>query len=69
MPETQENGRKHHIRYRSSFNKRVREYGALIKEVDNIEFVINRNGDKFFTSSSKLTKSFFKTKPNYGLKS
>ena len=53
----------------SSINKRVREDGTLIKEVDSIEFVINRSGDKTFTNSSKSTKSFFSTDPNYGPKS
>ena len=53
----------------SSINKRVREDGTLIKEVDSIEFFINRSGDKTFTNSSKSTKSFFRTDPNYGPKS
>ena len=53
----------------SSINKRVREDGTLIKEVDSIEFVINRSGDETFTNSSKSTKSFFRTDPNYGPKS
>ena len=53
----------------SSINKRVREDGTLIKEVENVDFFINRSGDKTFTSSSKSTKSFFKTDPNYGPKS
>ena len=53
----------------SGINKRVREDGTLIKEVDSIEFVINRSGDKTFTNSSKSTKSFFRTDPNYGPKS
>ena len=53
----------------SSFNKRVRKDGALIEEVDNIEFVINRIRDKSFTNSCKSTKSFFRTDLNYGLKS
>ena len=52
-----------------SINKRVREDGTLIKEVDNIEFVINKSRDKTFTNSSKSTKSFFRTDPNYGPKS
>ena len=50
----------------SSINKRVRQDGTLVKEVDSIEFVINRSGDKTFTNSSKSTKSFFRTDPNYG---
>ena len=53
----------------SSINKRVREDRILIKEVDSIEFVINRSGDKTFTNSSKSTKSFFRADPNYGPKS
>ena len=53
----------------SSINKRVREDGTLVKEVDSIEFVINRSGDKTFTNSSKSAKSFFRTDPNYGPKS
>ena len=53
----------------SSINKRVSEDGTLIKEVHSIEFVINRSGDKTFTNSSKLTKSFFRIDPNYGPKS
>ena len=31
--------------------------------------MINRSGDKAFTNSSKSTKSFFRTDPNYGPKS
>ena len=54
---------------RNSINKRVREDGKLIKEVDSIEFVINRSEDKTFTNSSKSTKSFFRADPNYGPKS
>ena len=53
----------------SSINKRVQEDGTLIKEVDNIEFVINRSGDKIIANSSKSTKSFFRTDPNYDQKS
>ena len=53
----------------SSINKKVRGDGTLIKEVDNIEFVIYRKGDKTFTDSSKSTKSFFRADPNYGPKS
>ena len=53
----------------SSINKRVQEDGTLIKEVDNIEVVINRSGDKTVTNSSKSTKTFFRTDPNYGPKS
>ena len=53
----------------SSINKKVREDGALIKEVDNIEFVINRSEDKTITKSCKSTKSFLRTDPNYGPKS
>ena len=53
----------------SSINKRVREDGTLVKEVDSIEFVINRSGDKTFINSSKATKSFFRTDPYYGPKS
>ena len=53
----------------SSINKRVREDGTLIKEVDNIEFVINSSGDKTFTNSCKSTKLFFRTDPNYDPKS
>lgn len=41
----------------SSTNKRVPEDETLIKEVDNIEFAINRSGDKNITNSSKSTKS------------
>ena len=52
-----------------SINKRVRKNGTLFNEVYNIKFVINRNGDKTITSSSKSTKSFFRTDPNYGPKS
>ena len=48
----------------SSINKKVREDGALIKEVDNIEFVINRSEDKTITKSCKSTKSFLRTDPN-----
>ena len=36
----------------SSINKSVREDGTLIKEVDSIEFVINRSGDKTFTKTA-----------------
>ena len=54
---------------RSTINNRVREDGTLIKEVDNIKAVINRSGDKTSTNSSKSTKSFFTTDPNYGPKS
>ena len=53
----------------SSINKSIREVTTLIKEVGNIEFVINRSGDETFTNSSKSTKSFFSTDPNYGPKS
>ena len=53
----------------SSINKRVREDGTLIKEVDSIELVINRSGDKTYTNSKKSTKSFFRADPNYGPKS
>ena len=53
----------------SSINNRVREDGILVKEVDSIEFFINRSGDKSFTNSSKSTKSFFRADPNYGPKS
>ena len=53
----------------SSINKRVQEDGTLIKEGENIDFFINRSGDKTFTNSSKSTKSFFRTDPNYGPKS
>ena len=53
----------------STINNRVREDGTLIKEVDNIKVVINRSGDKTSTNSSKSTKSFFITDPNYGPKS
>ena len=52
----------------TSINKRVREDETLIKEVDSIEFVINKSGDKTFTNSSKSTKLFFRTDPNYGPK-
>ena len=71
MSETQENGQKYHIDTdkSSSINKRVREDGTLIKEVDSIEFVINRSGDKTFTNSNKSIESFFRTDPNYGPKS
>ena len=44
---------------RWNINQRDREY----------QFFINRSGDKTFTNSSKSTKSFFKTNPNYGPKS
>ena len=54
---------------RSTINNRVREDGTLIKEVDNIKAIINRSGDKTSTNSSKSTKSFFITDPNYGPKS
>ena len=53
----------------STINNRVREDGTLIKEVDNIKIVVNRSGDKTSTNSSKSTKSFFITDPNYGPKS
>ena len=53
----------------SSINKRVREDGTSIKEVDSIEFVINKSGDKTFTNCNKSIKSFFRTDPNYGPKS
>ena len=53
----------------SSINKRVLEDRTLIKEVDNVDFVINSSGDKTFTNNSKSTKPFFRTYPNYGLKS
>ena len=53
----------------STINNRVREDGTLIKDVDNIKVVINRSGDKTSTNSSKSTKSFFITDPNYGPKS
>ena len=71
VPETQETGRKYHIRYRQnhSINKRAPEDETLVKEVDNIKFGINRSGDKTFTNSSKSTKSFFRTDSNYGPKS
>ena len=52
----------------SSINKRVREDGTLIKEVEKIDFFINRSGDKTFTNSSKSSKSFFRADPNYGPK-
>ena len=52
----------------SSINKKIREDGTLIKEGENIEFVINRSGDKAFTNSSKSRKSFFRTDLNYGPK-
>ena len=44
---------------RWNINQRDREY----------QFFINRSGDKTFTNSSKSTKSFFRTDPNYGPKS
>ena len=53
----------------SNINKRVREDGTIIKEVENIDFFINRSGDKTFTNSRKSTKSFLRTDPNYGPKS
>ena len=53
----------------SSINRKVREDGTLVKEVDSTAFVINRRGDKTFKNSSKSTKSFFRTDPNYGPKS
>ena len=53
----------------SSINKRVGENGTLIKEVENIDFFIDRSGDKTFTNISKSTKSFFRADPNYVLKS
>ena len=34
-----------------SINKRVREDRTLIKEVENIDFFINRNGDKTFRNT------------------
>ena len=36
----------------SSINNRLLEDRTLIKEVDNIDFFINRSGDKTFTNSS-----------------
>ena len=57
-----------HTNKGSNINKRVQENGTLIKEVDNIEFVVNRSGDKTFTNSSNSAKSFFKTDPNYSPK-
>ena len=36
----------------SSINKRLLEDRTLITEVDNIDFFINRSGDKTFTNSS-----------------
>ena len=53
----------------SRINKKVREDGTLIKEGDNVEFVIDRSEDNTFTNSSKPTKLFFRIDPNYGLNS
>ena len=38
----------------SNINKRVPEDGTLIKDVDNIDFVINRSGDKSQTAVNQL---------------
>ena len=40
-----------------------------MKEVQNIDFFVNRSGDKTFINNSKSTKSFFRTDLNYGPKS
>ena len=53
----------------SRINRRVQEDGTLIKEADNVEFVINRNEDNIFTHSNKPGNSLFRIYPNYGLKS
>lgn len=47
----------------SRINRRVQEDGTLIKEADNVEFVINRNEDNIFTHSNKPGNSLFRIYP------